>query len=479
MKKFHFGLGPFIKSNNKTSKIMTNLLIALIPIIIFSFYKNGIIPYSHNKVTLLGLFYPLIFILVGAMSSTIIELLYHYFFMNKKGDKLIETISNSYAFFPGLFLALILPINTPIYILIFGCLIAVVIGKMLYGGFGNNIFNPALIGCLFIMVSYSSLISSNGGYLNNYELDGIASATPLSKVVEGLGTYDTVIKPYGNLWNFFIGTIPGAIGETSFLLCIIAYIYLAFTKTIKWKIPLVYITTVFVITYFIGNLNNLGIWYPLFQIMSGGLAFGAVFMATDPVTSPTTGIGQILFGIFLGILTVTFRFLTPYPEGVMTSILTMNMLVFIIDKVGARARFNFNHALVAFVVSWALILGLGFYIGSSYQKDETSIDPNFNIIDKVISGNKVTYTVTQKGFSGLIKAEIVINDGDIMNINILSQSDSYFQKITNSDYLSRLIEEQNNLNEVEGVSGATISSNAVRKMVINTISDYQGNKNEK
>ena len=154
MKKFQVISGPFINDAGNTSKIMRHLLIALMPIILFSFFKNGILPYVSNKVTLLGMFYPLIFILLGATSTVLIEFLYARLILKKEDDELKHYMHSSYSVFPGLFLALVLPINTPISILFFGCVMATVVGKLLFGGFGNNIFNPALIGLLFISIVY-------------------------------------------------------------------------------------------------------------------------------------------------------------------------------------------------------------------------------------------------------------------------------------------------------------------------------------
>lgn len=203
--------------------------------------------------------------------------------------------------------------------------------------------------------------------------------------------------------------------------------------------------------------------------------FGAIFMATDPVTSPTTPIGQVLYGLFLGILTVIFRYLTPYPEGVLTSILTMNMFVFILDRIGSKARFNFNKSILSFFLAWALILLIGCYIGNTFVKeDETdNKDPNFEIVSKNVVDKVVTYTVTQKGFSGKIKARIVIDDGLIKTIDILEQNDSYFQKIIDANYIDKLIREQETIEKVDTISGVTISSTAVKKMVINTLADYK------
>ncbi len=477
MKEFHLHTGPYIKDKNRTSKMMFHLLIALIPIIIFSFIKNGVIPFVKDKTDFIGLIYPLIFILISCLTTILTEILYVRICLGKKGHNLKTYIMHSYSIFPGLFLALVLPINTPIYALIIGGIIATIIGKMLYGGFGNNIFNPALIGCLFVMTIYGGVISTNGGYLNSYEIDTISSATPLSNValVDGIGTYNTLVRPYGSLWDFFLGTIPGALGETSALFCILGFIYLTITKVIKWKIPVIYVATVFAITYMIGSMHGLGIWYPLFQILSGGLMFGAIFMATDPVTSPTTPIGQVLYGLFLGILTVIFRYLTPYPEGVLTSILTMNMFVFILDRIGSKARFNFNKSILSFFLAWALILLIGCYIGNTFVKeDETdNKDPNFEIVSKNVVDKVVTYTVTQKGFSGKIKARIVIDDGLIKTIDILEQNDSYFQKIIDANYIDKLIREQETIEKVDTISGVTISSTAVKKIVINTLADYK------
>lgn len=477
MKDFHMYSGPFIKSNNSAKKIMRNLFIALLPIILFSFYKNGIIPYLNHKTTFIEMFYPLLFILIPTLSSFIIELLYALIFLKKKNSELKEYLSESFSLFPGLFLGLILPINTPISIVIFGSFMATVFGKLLYGGFGNNIFNPALIGRLFVIATYAVVISTNGGYLNSYEVDTISSSTPLSNasVVEGIGNYETLVEPYGNLGNFFLGTIPGAMGETSALLCLAALIFLSFTGVIKWKIPVTYILTVFGITYIIGSINNLGIWYPLFQILSGGLMFGSVFMATDPVTSPVTPIGQVLYGLFLGILTVIFRYLTPFPEGVLTSILTMNMFVFIIDRIGAKARFKFKVALVPFILAWILIIGCGFGIGNKYLSLSNATDPNYEIISKEELDNKITYIATQKGYSSIIKASIIIEDGEIAEFKVLEQNDSFYSKVEDANYTDILVRGQNNLNDVDTISGATISSTAVKKLLLNTIKDYEKN----
>ena len=464
-------MGPFIRDKNTTKRMMFHLLISLIPIIIFSFIKNGVIPYRRGYTNIFGMIYPLIFLLVSTGSTFLFESLF----------KLIRTrsfkglLSNSYSIFPGLFLGLILPINTPIMILIAGSFVSSVIAKMLFGGFGKNIFNPALVGRLFIISVFASTIMGKGGYMNPYELDALTHATPLTNasILTGIGSYETLVRPYGRLLNIFLGNIPGALGETSALLCILAFVYLTYFKVIKWRIPATYVLTVFAMTYVIGGSNDLGIWYPLFQIFSGGLMFGAVFMATDPVTSPVTPIGQVLYGICLGILTVIFRYLTPYPEGVLTSILTMNMFVMILDKIGSISRFNFRVAIVPFIITWVLIIGLSFVISIKFD-NKVEKDVNFNIVSKDVDGSKISYVVTQKGYSSTLKAKIIINNGVVEEFNILEQNDSFYQKIEDVDYVSKLKKDS----DIDTVSGATITSTALKKMLSNTLSDYNNGSRE-
>lgn len=454
--------GPYIHSNQTTNKMMIHLVISLIPIILFSFYKNGILPYLNHTTNLYGMFKPIIFILISTISTFLIETIYQIIFL-KKRKELLTVVKNSYSYIPGLFLGLILPINTSYSILIIGCFIAIIIGKMVYGRFGNNVFNPALIGLLFVSTMYGTVISNHGGYLNSYENLTITSATPLTNqaLIEGIGDYNTLVEPYGNLWNFFIGTIPGAIGETSSILCIIAFIYLTYHKVIKWKISLFYVVTVFLMTFIIGSFHEIGIWYPIFQILSGGLLFGAVFMATDPVTSPTTSKGQILGGIILGILTVVFRYMTSSPEGVMTSILTFNMLTFTIDKIGLKSNLNIVGAVIVTII-------ISFLISGSLNSEQC--DSNFHLISKEVKNDETIYIVTEKGNGGNIKIEITMKNKKPIQYKVLEHNETaaYYQRIEKENYIEKLIK-SNDIQNIDTVSGATISSTALKKALLSVI----------
>jgi Na+-translocating ferredoxin:NAD+ oxidoreductase subunit D len=477
MREFFVNNGPHIRDENSTSRMMRNLLFALLPLILFACYKNGFKPYFAGYGTLFDAFKPVLMIVIAMITSLLCEIVSAIVILRKKEDHLKEYLKYSYGLFPGLFLALTLPINVSLPILMLGCVVATVVGKMIFGGFGKNVFNPALVGNLFIMTFFYSDIASNGGFLNKLEIDTISSATPLSHIqgLNYISSYNQAIASFGDIWHFITGFIPGSLGETSKILCVLALIYLIFTKVIKWRIPIVYITTVFVLTMIIGYYNGLSIWFPIFHILSGGLLFGAIFMATDPVTSPTTSYGQVLFGLLLGMLTVIFRFLFSYPEGVLTAILLMNMMVFILDKIGSRVKFNYNKGIIPIVIVITIMVASTMFIANNVSAKRTVKDTTFNIIDKVKANNITTYTVTQKGFHGLIKAIVTIDaNGKISSINIISQNETVWDQIVSNNYMDKIINNQNDLTKLDTISGATYTSNYLKQLTIKVLNDYSG-----
>ena len=244
MREFKVRNGSYLKSKNKTSDMMYTILIILSFFILFSTYKNGIYPVIKGYGSLYLVFKPLIFVVVASITGLLTEYLYYLIRKNKKS--IYELFTENYAIIPGVFLSLVISINTPLYLVILGSIIAS-LSKVLTGGFGKNKLNPALAGSLFITVIFSSLV---GGYLNPYEVDTISSATPLSNMTAGsyVLTYDKLVAPFGSLLNFFFGNIPGAIGETSSLLCIVSFIYLTYKKMINWRIPVSYVLTVVLIS---------------------------------------------------------------------------------------------------------------------------------------------------------------------------------------------------------------------------------------
>lgn len=466
--KFKKKKGPHIKSEDTTSKIMTRLLIALAPIVCFAIFKNSFIVYYFSNATVLEAMHPIFMILASIITSFVSEFLYFKFVLKNTIEDSLFEINRSFTIIPGLLLALVLPPNVPIWLVVFGTFCANILGKMLFGGFGQNIFNPALIGYLIISASYSSLMGSAS---NLYELDTLAGATPLSNLanLNYYGTYEQIVGSFGSFMNFFSGTIPGALGETSKLLIIIAFIYLVITKTIKWRIPVTYISTTFIMTLIIGNNIGVGTWYTLFSILSGGLLFGAVFMATDPVTSPITPIGQTFYGISLGILTVALRFLTPYPEGVMTSILFMNMLVPLFDKIGLYFKYNFKKIVIIIIIFVILIISLIIHISDNINENKkgstSEINNKVTIVEVKEEGNKKIYSVTSKAW-GVIKADVEVIDGSIKSIIITDSSgETQWNEIEKNNYIYKVIANQNNIENLDAISGSTFSSEGLKNIV--------------
>jgi len=467
MKVFKVRNGNFIKSQDNTRNMMNYVLISLIPIILFSFYKNGIMPLIKGSGNIFDLFKPLLMVIIPIIVCLFTE---YFFYLIKKEKKDFNFLINeSFAILPGLFLGLIIPINTPIWLLIIASIIASS-SKMIFGGFGKNPLNPALVGGLFIIIFASSYIGAQGGYLNSYEVDAISGATPLANLsaISYAGTYEEIISPYGSLWSFFFGNIPGAIGETSAVLCIMAFVYLLANRVIKWRIPVYYVGTVFVMSTIIGFSNNMGIWYSLFCILSGSLLFGAIFMATDPVTSPLTRHGQVIGGILLGIITIGVRYLTSYPEGVLISILIFNVVTIFINNLSIKLENNKIYKVLS--ISLLIIVAIVFTIIISNKIEynpNAKVDPNFQVTDMEKQGNSTIYYVTSRGFTGKtsIKSKITMDNNNIVKLEIISNKESYYHLIDAANYIEEIVSNQNDLNNVEAVSGATYTSNYLKELI--------------
>jgi len=344
MEKFIVSSAPSLRSadmKKSTQVIMRNLFISLVPVIIFALFKNVIWVAIYDKsASLWDIIQPVVALIVAPLTTVICEAI--SLLIIKKNEiksfkDLMGFVKTGFGWFPGLFIVLISPVRTPLWILIICSAVGEVIGKMVFGGFGQNIFNPALIGRAFMAFSFSGQISDVYG--SALEATIFGSATPLKDLSGEIPNFIDVIDKYGGLLNYFTGMIPGSLAETSAIAILIGFIYLVLTNTIDWKIPAVYVGVVFVNTFFIAVFCDYDlILYPLFQVLSGGLLFGAVYMATEPVTAPKTDMARIFYALFLGVLTVLFRLVGSLPEGVATSIVTMNIFGLIINKYWVKVR---------------------------------------------------------------------------------------------------------------------------------------------
>ncbi len=301
--KLHISVSPHIHSKRTTQKIMLDVLIALLPVTI-----AGIVIFGITSLAVIA-------VCVGV--AVLSEFLFNVIVKKQ------QTISDLSAAVTGLLLALNLPSNVPLWQAAVGSLFAIIIVKCLFGGIGRNVVNPAITARVFMLVAFSSLTKAA------FPLDSTAGATPLALLAED--------KTAVSLQDLFLGNVGGAIGETCSAALLIGGIYLLVRKVISWHIPVAFIGTTFIFSL---ALHEFDFMFALSLVLSGGLLLGAIFMATDYVTSPTTPLGKLIFGIGAGLITVLIREWGIYPEGVSFAILIMNILNPYIDSLTARKMFG-------------------------------------------------------------------------------------------------------------------------------------------
>lgn len=308
---------PHAHSKTTTRTIMRDVLIALTPALLGSIYFFG--------------FRALMVTLVSASSCVFFEYIY------RKLMKLDSTVYDMSAIVTGVLLAFVCPVTIPYWCIIIGDFFAIIIVKQLFGGIGQNFMNPALAARAFLF-SWPVLMSnwvkvgfSNAPGIFN-TVDAVTSPTPLAAMHQGM-------LPQESLLDMFLGNIGGSLGETSALLLLIGFAYLLIRKVVSIRIPAAFLGTVAILTYLFPKGNDPAYWMCA-QLLTGGVMLGALFMATDFVTSPVTKLGQILFGIGCGLLTVVIRYFGGYNEGVSYAILVMNACVVLLDKVGRPVKFG-------------------------------------------------------------------------------------------------------------------------------------------
>ncbi len=320
-------MSPHAHGTDSVERNMYGVIIALVPALLVSFFYFGL----------------------GSLvvcATSIVSCVFFEWFINKfilKNDRL--TIIDGSAVLTGLLLGFNLPSNLPIWIIVIGALVAIGVAKMTFGGLGCNIFNPALVGRCFLLISFPAQMTSWPvvGQLGSY-LDATTAATPLSVMKTAIKSGDaSVLNELPDSLHLLLGNNPmggaGTIGEVCALALLVGLAYMLWKKIITWHIPVSIIATVFV---FSGLLHLANPIYadPLAVILSGGLMLGAIFMATDYVTSPMTYKGQLIYGIAIGVLTVVIRNWGSYPEGMSFAILIMNALTPLINNYVKPKRFG-------------------------------------------------------------------------------------------------------------------------------------------
>ena len=297
---------PHIRGNFRTNRIMLDVVLSLLPALAVGVWVLGL--------------RALMVTLVSVAAAVAAEWFYSFVTRTR------NTVVDGSAMVTGLLLAMTLPATVPYWQVLVGNIFAIILVKALCGGLGQNIFNPALAARAFLLLIYPVGITRYEG------LDGVTAATPLHHMV-------MPALPEESILDMFLGNCPGSIGEISALALILGGGYLVYRKVISLRIPVAYLGTMAVLTLVFSRTGDPISWM-LYSLFGGGVMLGAIFMATDYATSPATPVGQIVYGIGCGILTVYFRYNGLFPEGVTYAILIMNAFVWFIDRHTAMRRFG-------------------------------------------------------------------------------------------------------------------------------------------
>lgn len=321
--KLIISLSPHVHNNDSVQRNMYGVLIALIPALLVSFYTFGL----------------------GAFVVTLTSVLSCLFFEWSISKYILKrdrcTITDGSAALTGILLAFNLPSNLPLWMIIVGALVAIGIGKMTFGGLGCNPFNPALVGRVFLLISFPAQMTSwpVAGQIAAYT-DATTAATPLSLMKAAIHGDVSALDKVPDALSLFLGDNPGCIGEISSVALLLGLAFMLWKKIITWHIPVSILATVFVFAGLMHCANPVAYASPLTHLFTGGLMLGAIFMATDYVTSPMTHKGMVIYGVAIGFLTVVIRLFGAYPEGMSFAILIMNAFTPLINTYCKPKRFG-------------------------------------------------------------------------------------------------------------------------------------------
>ncbi len=479
MKNLIVSPSPHIRSGNSTQKIMLDVIIALLPALAVSIIIFG--------------FRALLVTAFCVISCVIFEYFCRLFM------KRTQTISDLSAVVTGILLAMNLPVAIPLWMALFGCFIAIVVVKQLFGGIGQNFANPAIAARVIMLASFSKQMTT---YTEPFKgVDAIISATPLAQLATGEAT--------PSLLNMFLGVKGGCLGEVSAAALLLGGIYLVARKIISPITPLTFIGTVFLGSFLLGG-------QPLYQILAGGLFIGAIFMATDYSTTPVTKKGKIIFGIGCGIITIAIRFYGGYPEGVSFAILIMNILTPQIDKLtkitplGAKAE-NPEKAKIKRIISRVIVILLAVIVAmltvltffkqegysgkelKAYASEALPEADSLKLVKTSLTDEALLYTYKasdDKGIAFVINSEgynketpitmmVGLNpDGEVQGISIIENKETEgigTKVFADADFIAKI---KQTPDTADVVANATFTSEGIKNGVIKATELFSALKSE-
>ncbi|MCF8298056.1 MAG: RnfABCDGE type electron transport complex subunit D [Saprospiraceae bacterium] len=317
---------PHVHSGHSVKKVMYGVVIAMVPALLVSFYYFGL---GAVKVTL-----------VAVIACMLFEYLIQKYLL--KGE---ITVFDGSAIITGILLSFNVPSSLPIWMIIVGALVAIGIGKMSFGGLGKNPFNPALVGRVFLLISFPVQMTSWPKPIESASqlVDAVTGPTPLGLVKEGLAageSMSSVMAQVPSYIQLLLGNCGGSLGEVSAIALIVGGLFMLIRKIITWEIPVAFLGSVIIFTGILWLVNPEIYVNPLFHLVTGGMMLGVFFMATDMVTSPMSRKGMLIFGVGVGVITILIRVFGAYPEGVSFAILIMNAFVPLLNKSFKPKRFG-------------------------------------------------------------------------------------------------------------------------------------------
>lgn len=407
--KFSLAKGPYLRSKRTTTGIMLELFAVLCVV-----WLTSVVSYSIRFNALVGLRGILVG-LVSIVTTLVIDVIMALVNREKTIKGICKFVLNSYSYVTALIFALCLPIGVNLYVVVIGALVATLLGKYVFGGFGYNIFNPAIIGRIFVGLSFPNKMNYGiePRLFDSANYDFVSGST-----VTGSMNWSNGVIPEGySLKQLLFGNYNGAMGETFTILLIVAAIYLIIRGIVNYRLVVSYLLTISGIGLFLGlfyNVSNV-FNYTLMHLVTGGVMFGAVFMISDPVTSPKSMNGKVIFGICTAGLTMLIRVKSSYPEGVMFSIALMNMLNPLIDSCIKGNTFSNQGKRWAIIASFFVgVIGVNVGFNALYPlESESKEDNNAWLSDYTV--NKVSdnvYEVSSQAFHGKLKMEVTL---DIVN----------------------------------------------------------------
>lgn len=495
--KFIFKVAPNQRIKQSTQNIMFELTLGLLAVYLFSlvyYYMEYGVDYMVHAILLM---------VTALVVSLVVEVIWSLIF--KKN--IMAHLKSSFPWVSAIILVLMVPISMPLYALSVGTVFAILIGKLIFGGFGHNIFNPAAVGRTVILTAFTSSVVA----------DLTTSATPINAIAQrgwlitDGAARDAFLEGFGGLSGLFLGWYPGSLGETSTLLILIVGIVLAIRKVLDWRVPVFYLGTIFLLGGIIALVNGVGIWYPIYHVVAGGAAFGAVFMLTDPVTNPTSASGRIIFAIGAAIITVLIRIQANLPGGVVFSILIMNMLTPAIERMTdgwqyEKAKKYVLASLATLLVGALLIGGIATQMTAVAVEDNggddnggddngevivnlgdpigifanATVKPEGEVVESSEDGDLVTFVVHSKGYAVLEggydnaqpnEFEVVLNKAEktIVSVKVIELHDTPgISDPVNSDTFLDQYKDLSYDDEdasVDLATGATVTSTSANRAV--------------